>query len=419
MSDEVTESLLNQLRGDADNYQVMKLDQLVLSYKFIENVDQLEMTSEIQNTIYIPKEVGNSRAVNSKLAIVDDDIISSKLHNQKDDLKKMAIMVEVNRQSILEHGDEGDIDYVNLGHELQRIQQAIRDLESGWIFAALELNSDIILSEYLHYLFSRTAGDLMARSVISSGWIAAEKLPEMPVLVPSIEAQKNTLKIRKEIDHREAELVKLRELLLDIDKHDLIRIELEKMKTDAELVDLVLQPESEILEFKSSVWARYNNETGEIIREQKSRDLRLEDSVVKSVAAFLNTQGGKLIIGVQDQPQRKVVGIEPDFKYSGKSRDVESFQNSLRDLIKTATNDPVIVGTFVEIRIESIEDKSICVIEVKQKAPKSWTYVDLKNWKNKGEKKECFFLRSGPSSNIIGSRRSADEWKSARKEGRL
>ena len=93
MADEVTESLLNQLRGDADKYQVMKLDQLVLSYKFIENVDQLEMTSEIQNTIYIPKEVGNSRAVNSKLAIVDEDIISSKLHNERDNLKKMAIMV--------------------------------------------------------------------------------------------------------------------------------------------------------------------------------------------------------------------------------------------------------------------------------------------------------------------------------------
>ena len=161
--------------------------------------------------------------------------------------------------------------------------------------------------------------------------------------------------------------MKLRELLLDIDNHDLIRFELEKMKTDAELEDLILQPESEILEFKSSIWTQYNNNTGEVIREQKSRDLQLEDSVVKTVAAFLNTQGGKLIIGVQDRPQRKVVGIEPDFKYSGKSKDVESFQNSLRDLIKTSTNDPVIVGTFVEIRIERIEEKAICVIEVKQK----------------------------------------------------
>ena len=42
----------------------------------------------------------------------------------------------------------------------------------------------------------------MARSVISSGWIAAEKLPDMPVLVPSIEAQKNTLKIQVRLMER-------------------------------------------------------------------------------------------------------------------------------------------------------------------------------------------------------------------------
>jgi hypothetical protein len=176
------------------------------------------------------------------------------------------------------------------------------------------------------------------------------------------------------------------------------------------------QPESEVLEFKSSVWAQYNNNSGELIDKQKSKSLALEDSIIKTIAAFLNTQGGKLIIGVQDRPKRKVVGIEADFQYSGKSKDIESFQNSLTNAIKTATNDPVIVGTYVEINIEIIDGKSICVIDVKQKAPKSWTYVNMKNWKNKGEKKECFFVRSGPSSNIIESRQSADEWKSARIE---
>ena len=183
-----------------------------------------------------------------------------------------------------------------------------------------------------------------------------------------------------------------------------------------EILTIVEQPETEVLEFKSSVWAQYNNKTGETINEQTTKSLALEDSIIKTIAAFLNTQGGKLIIGVQDRPERKVVGIEADFQYSGNSKDIESFQNSLTNVIKAATNDPVIVGTYVEISIESIEGKSICVIDVKQKAPKSWTYVNMKNWKNKGEKKECFFVRSGPSSNIIDSRKSADEWKSARME---
>jgi hypothetical protein len=190
----------------------------------------------------------------------------------------------------------------------------------------------------------------------------------------------------------------------------------ENWDDDGGIRDIVELPESEVLEFKSSVWAQYNNNSGELIDKQTSKSLTLEDSIIKTIAAFLNTQGGKLIIGVQDRPKRKVVGIEADYQWSGQSKDIESFQNSLTNAIKTATNDPAIIGSYVDISIDIIEGKSICMIDVKQKAPKSWTYVTMKNWKNKGEKKECFFVRSGPSSNIIESRQSADEWKLARKE---
>ena len=58
-------------------------------------------------------------------------------------------------------------------------------------------------------------------------------------------------------------------------------------------------------------------------------------------------------------------------------------------LIKTSTND-CDRSTFVEIRIESIEEKAICVIEVKQKAPKSWTYVDLKIGRIRVRRKSAF-----------------------------
>jgi len=173
--------------------------------------------------------------------------------------------------------------------------------------------------------------------------------------------------------------------------------------------------ESEILEFKSSIWAQYNNVSGELNDKQKIKMLELEDSVIKTIAAFLNTQGGTLIIGVQDKPARKVVGIEADFQYSGKSKDIESFQNTLSQIIKSSTNEDTLIGTYVNINTKNIDNKTICVVDVKQKGPKSWTYVDMKNWKGKGKKKDCFFVRSGPSSNLIDSRKSADEWKESRR----
>lgn len=417
VEDRVLKSLLSQIKGDADAYQIMKLEQLVLSSSFITNVKQLSLTNEMKNTIYIFRDFGGSeQRINSKLEIDSKDIISGNISKRLKDLKQTLL----HQEYLLENGEPRYRN--NVLARIQDLRESIETLERKWVLVVLELNSDIILNEYLHYLFTRTAGNLMAKSLMNPGsntmidGIIADKLHHMPVLVPSINAQKNTLKIREEIDKRTSELNKLKELLLQIDQHDVIQAELDKINSSQGINDIIKQDESEILEFKSSVWAQYNNKTGEIINEQKSKSLELEDSVIKTIAAFLNTQGGKLIIGVQDRPERKVVGIEVDFQYSGNSKDIESFQNSLTNVIKTATNDPVIVGTYVEISIESIEGKSICVIDVKQKAPKSWTYVNMKNWKNKGEKKECFFVRSGPSSNIIDSRKSADEWKSARIE---
>lgn len=417
VEDRVLKSLLSQIKGDAEAYQIMKLEQLVLSSSFITNVKQLSLPNKMKNAIYIFREFGGrEQRINSKLEIDSKDIISGNSSKRLENLKQKLLHEEF----LLENVEPRYRNNVLV--TIQSLRKSIETLEHEWVLVVLELNSDIILNEYLHYLFTRTAGNLMATSLMNPGsntmidGIIADKLHHMPVLVPSISAQKNTLKIREEIDKRTSELNKLKELLLQIDQHDVIQAELDKINSSQGINDIIKHDESEILEFKSSVWAQYNNKTGEIIKEQKSKSLELEDSVIKTIAAFLNTQGGKLIIGVQDRPKRKVLGIEADFQWSGQSKDIESFQNSLTNVIKTATNDPVIVGTYVDINIEIIEGKSICVIDVKQKAPKSWTYVNMKNWKNKGEKKECFFVRSGPSSNIIDSRKSADEWKSARLE---
>ena len=136
-----------------------------------------------------------------------------------------------------------------------------------------------------------------------------------------------------------------------VSKISMLNSRIQELENKVDISLLVEQPETEVLEFKSSVWAQYNNKTGETINEQTTKSLALEDSIIKTIAAFLNTQGGKLIIGVQDRPERKVVGIEADFQYSGNSKDIESFQNSLTNVIQKATNDPVIVGTYVELSL--------------------------------------------------------------------
>ena len=61
--------------------------------------------------------------------------------------------------------------------------------------------------------------------------------------------------------------------------------------------------ESQTLEFKSS--ARWNVRAA-------SPDKKLEHAITKTVCAFLNAEGGTLLIGVDDNGQ--VLGLEDDWR---------------------------------------------------------------------------------------------------------
>ena len=62
---------------------------------------------------------------------------------------------------------------------------------------------------------------------------------------------------------------------------------------------------------------------------------QLKIEVTKTVAAFLNTNGGTLLIGVSDSGM--ILGIEPDFAFLGKGKNnADGWLLSLRDVITKA-----------------------------------------------------------------------------------
>ena len=195
--------------------------------------------------------------------------------------------------------------------------------------------------------------------------------------------------------------------------------ELNKEPERTKLEELMNNRESQYLEFKSSVWATYNNKTGELIDNPK-KNLKTEDSILKTIAGFLNTEGGQLIIGIQERPNKIVVGIENDLQYSGGERDIESFQNSLSELIRTAFNSDTIIGPgrYVHIHIEPLHGKHVCVIDVKLKWRDSWTTVDLKKYDGGSPKKDIFFVRAGPQTKEIDSKISVLKWTNSNIEER-
>ncbi len=139
---------------------------------------------------------------------------------------------------------------------------------------------------------------------------------------------------------------------------------------------LLEKGEGHYVEFKETL--RYDGRKGEISRE-------LEKMVLKTIVAFLNSEGGTLLIGVNDDAE--VIGLDNDYKVLvRKNRD--GFENHLTMLIKTMIGLPF--TKYVKVSFESIDRKDICIVSVKESHKPAY----LTN----GDKKEEFFVRVGNST---------------------
>ncbi len=68
----------------------------------------------------------------------------------------------------------------------------------------------------------------------------------------------------------------------------------ESESEESRLLKLIESPEGDNLEFKQTAWY--------CIQQKKSMKY-IEQKIVDSIAAFLNTEGSNLIIGVKDSPR--------------------------------------------------------------------------------------------------------------------
>lgn len=145
--------------------------------------------------------------------------------------------------------------------------------------------------------------------------------------------------------------------------------------------ELAAGGETDRVEFKQT--ARWNVHT-------RQRDPALELVVAKTVAGFLNADGGTLLIGVDDAGTP--TGLENDLSL-GKAPDHDRYQLFLIDLLqqtlgKTAT-------TLVSIRFEPITAVDVCRVDVK--ASGRPVFLD----EPKGPRTADFYVRIGNSTRLL------------------
>ena len=140
-----------------------------------------------------------------------------------------------------------------------------------------------------------------------------------------------------------------------------------------DITALINKDEHENLEFKSTF--RWD-------MRQNTVNRSMEKSVMKTIAAFLNSQGGHLVIGVDDN--RSIVGLASDFS-SLNRKDADGFENHFSNIFHSMLGDQF--RQFVKLYWSQVEGKECCVVSV---VP-SQKPVYLKNDSN-GEE---FFIRTG------------------------
>jgi len=145
--------------------------------------------------------------------------------------------------------------------------------------------------------------------------------------------------------------------------------------TKHEILDLISKGESKNLEFKSTL--RKNLKTKQI-------DKKIEYSTLKTIVAFLNTDGGILLVGISDDGE--VVGIELDDFPS-----IDKFLLHFKNLIKDKIGLEFI--HLIKYKIVTCKGKNLLRVDCKQ----SNKPVFLKT----SSQKEEFYVRSGPSSDKL------------------
>ena len=145
--------------------------------------------------------------------------------------------------------------------------------------------------------------------------------------------------------------------------------------------ELLKLRESKTLEFKSSL--RWN------LKENRKDDRHVTHAALKTIAAFLNTEGGDLLIGVNDD--REVLGIDHD-RLEGDDK----FMLHLSQAVRNGLGDRA--GTCIDPNTQIVQGKTVCLVSC-QRSPEP-VYL---RWKGleKADKGD-FYVRSGPGTVRLG-----------------
>lgn len=141
---------------------------------------------------------------------------------------------------------------------------------------------------------------------------------------------------------------------------------------------LLSSTENEFLEFKATM--RWDMQLQRINRQ-------LEKAIMKSIAAFLNSGGGYIVLGVDDA--RKVVGLSHDYRSLTK-HDADAFENHFTLVFNSAIGAEY--RQYVSLVFKKHGGEDICIIDVLPSEKPAYVRFD---------NSEEFYVRTGNTTTSL------------------
>ena len=261
----------------------------------------------------------------------------------------------------------------------------LEDIEGShfrYIQLILEEN---IRKEYIVVFLKSKLGGLLLKRCASSGTLSVIRINDLlgtSFPIPNIGIQSQIVEVFDRLSYLEKQITDFKnEVSLNPESKGLLSkidsmLEVAGSLTEGDRIKtLILQGESKSLEFK---------QTFQLCVRNNKKENYVEDSCLKTIVGFLNTDGGTLLIGVEDSGV--ILGIDKErLKLHKDSND--KFLLHLKDKIKSRIGSDFF--TYIDTKIIDVSTKT--VVEVECTPSVEEVFLDDKE----------FYIRTSPSTDKL------------------
>lgn len=289
---------------------------------------------------------------------------------------------------------------------IQRSEIKVEDLKiKHHNYLQVEITDKNILKEYIVLFLNSDYGKLLLSTVRTGNIIKninKSSLESLEINIPDLDTQKQILNnldrlnsIREYITQMENS-ISLNPISSpeDLNKLDKITDIFEELTEPDKIKRLIRYGESKTLEFKQSLSLNIHT---------KQKDNAMEHAVIKSIAGFMNADGGELLIGVEDSG--KITGIDTElnmfYKASSIQIQIDKFLQHFLNLFNKKIGDKF--HNLVNYKVLKIDDNHIFSMTCNESDEE--IFVD-----------NTYFIRSNPATIALEGKAMIDYINQRKKE---